>query len=79
VDLTKRKVSGVLDADMGGFLDAINPEWLLKFLGHRIADRRILRLIQKGLRAGVSDDGTGSKTTVGTPQGAVLSPLLANV
>ena len=79
VGLDKRKVSWVLDADIRGFFDAIDHEWMRKFLGHRIADRRILRLIRKWLRAGVSDDGTWSKTTVGTPQGAVISPLLANV
>jgi RNA-directed DNA polymerase len=79
VGLTQRKVSWVLDADIRGFFDAINHEWLLKFIEHRIADRRILRLIRKWLRAGVSDEGTWSKTTVGTPQGAVISPLLANV
>lgn len=79
VGLTQRKVSWVLDADIRGFFDAINHEWLLRFIEHRIADRRILRLIRKWLRAGVSDDGAWSKTTVGTPQGAVISPLLANV
>ena len=79
VGLTKRKVNWVLDADIRGFFDAIDHEWLMKFIEHRIADRRILRLIRKWLRAGVSDDGTWSKTTVGTPQGAVISPLLANV
>jgi RNA-directed DNA polymerase len=60
-------------------LDAIDHAWLLKFIGHRIADRRMLRLIRKWLRAGVSDEGTWSQSTVGTPQGAVISPLLANV
>ncbi|MCP4374754.1 MAG: group II intron reverse transcriptase/maturase, partial [bacterium] len=59
--------------------DAIDHEWLMKFIEHRIADRRILRLIRKWLRAGVSDDGEWSRTTVGTPQGAVISPLLANI
>jgi RNA-directed DNA polymerase len=73
------KVNWVLDADIQGFFDAINHEWLLKFLGHRIADRRILRLIRKWLTAGVSEDGEWSRTTVGTPQGSVISPLLANV
>jgi Reverse transcriptase (RNA-dependent DNA polymerase) len=57
----------------------ISREWMIKFLKHRIADRRILRLIQKWLRAGVSEDGEWSKTEVGTPQGSVISPLLANV
>lgn len=79
VGLTRRKVNWVLDADIRGFFDSINHEWLLKFLQHRIADRRILRLIQKWLRAGVSDDGQWSQTKVGTPQGAVISPLLANL
>lgn len=79
VGLTQRKVSWVLDADIRGFFDAIDHEWLMKFVEHRIADRRILRLIRKWLRAGVSDDGEWSRTTVGTPQGAVISPFLANV
>jgi RNA-directed DNA polymerase len=77
--ITGKKVNWVLDADIQGFFDTINHGWLLKFLEHRIADRRILRLIQKWLRAGVSEDGQWSKTEVGTPQGAVISPLLANV
>ena len=59
--------------------DNIDHEWMLKFLKHRIADKRILRLIQKWLTAGVSEDGQWSRTTVGTPQGSVISPLLANV
>ncbi len=79
VGLTMRKVNWVLDADIRGFFDAIDHEWMLKFLEHRIADRRVLRLIRKWLRAGVSEEGKWSKTTVGTPQGAVISPLLANV
>jgi group II intron reverse transcriptase/maturase len=79
VGLTTRKVNWVLDADIRGFFDTIAHEWLLKFLEHRIADPRVLRLIRKWLRAGVSEDGTWSPTTVGTPQGAVISPLLANV
>jgi len=72
-------VNWILDADIEGFFDAIDHEWLIKFLEHRIGDIRILRLIRKWLRAGVSEDGEWSKTTVGTPQGAVISPLLANV
>jgi group II intron reverse transcriptase/maturase len=79
VGITQRKVSWVLDADIRGFFDAIDHEWLMKFLEHRIADRRILRLIRKWLRAGVSEGGHWSRTTVGTPQGSVISPLLANV
>src|SRR3954447_3602681 len=79
VGLMRKKVNCVLDADIRGFFDAIDHGWLVKFLEHRIADRRILRLIQKWLRAGVSEDGQWTKTEVGTPQGAVASPLLANV
>jgi group II intron reverse transcriptase/maturase len=79
VGLMGKKVNWVLDADIRGFFDAIDHRWLVKFLEHRIADRRVLRLVQKWLRAGVSEDGQWSKTTVGTPQGSVASPLLANV
>lgn len=79
VGIHRGKVNWVLDADIRGFFDAIDHTWMLKFLEHRIADRRILRLIAKWLRAGVSEDGEWSPTTVGTPQGAVISPLLANV
>jgi RNA-directed DNA polymerase len=79
VGLTRTRVNWVLDADIRGFFDTLDHEWLLKFLEHRIADPRVLRLIRKWLRAGVSEDGTWSRTEVGTPQGAVISPLLANI
>jgi len=79
VGLTEGRVNWVLDADIRGFFDTIDHEWLLKFIEHRIADPRVLRLIRKWLRAGVSEAGSWSPTTVGTPQGAVISPLLANV
>lgn len=79
VGLMGKKVNWVLDADIQGFFDAIDLEWLDKFLQHRIADQRMLRLIRKWLLAGVSEDGKWSKATRGTPQGAVASPLLANV
>ena len=62
-----KKVGWVLDADIRGFFDTIDHGWMLKFLGHRIADRRALRLIRKWLRAGVSQAGTWSRTEVGTP------------
>ncbi len=77
--ITNQPVNWVLDADISGFFDAIDHEWMLKFLQHRIGDRRILRLIRKWLRAGVSEAGQWSRSTVGTPQGAVISPLLANI
>jgi RNA-directed DNA polymerase len=59
--------------------DSISHEWMLKFVQHRVADRRILRLIQKWLKAGVMEEGEWSETEKGTPQGAVVSPLLANI
>src|ERR1700693_4457543 len=74
-----KRVNWVLDADIRGFFDNMNHEWTMKFIEHRVADRRVLRLIQKWLKAGVSEEGEWSETTVGTPQGAVASPLLANV
>jgi len=79
VAITQRKVSWVLDADIRSFFDTLDHTWLMKFVEHRIADPRVLRLIRKFLRAGVSEDGQWSKTEVGTPQGAVISPLLANI
>jgi RNA-directed DNA polymerase len=79
VAITSKQVNWVLDADIAGFFDTIDHEWLIRFVEHRISDNRILRLIKKWLHAGVSEDGEWSKTTVGTPQGAVISPLLANV
>jgi len=79
VGITQRKVNWVLDADIRSFFDTVDHEWLMKFMEHRIADSRVLRLIRKWLRAGVSEEGQWSKTTVGTPQGAVASPILANI
>jgi len=79
VGIMRKKVNWILDADVRGFFDNLSHEWLAKFIEHRIADRRILRLIQKWLRAGVSEEGKWAKTEVGTPQGAVASPLLANI
>jgi retron-type reverse transcriptase len=72
-------VNWVLDADIRGFFDTIDHGWLLRFLEHRIGDPRLLRLIQKWLRAGVLENGKRAKTEAGTPQGATVSPLLANV
>jgi RNA-directed DNA polymerase len=77
--ISYRKVCWVIDADIKGFFDNIRHDVLMEFLEKRIADKRILRLIRKWLRAGVSDDGEWSKTELGTPQGAVISPLLGNI
>jgi RNA-directed DNA polymerase len=68
-----RKVNWVLDADVRGFFDTIDHGWLLRFLEHRIADRRVLRLIQKWLGAGVIEDGTWTGCDEGTPQGASIT------
>ncbi len=77
--LTRKRVNWVLDADIRGFFDHLDREWLVKFLRHRIADERVLRLVMKWLNAGVIEDGTWSDSGEGTPQGGSLSPLLANV
>jgi retron-type reverse transcriptase len=69
----------VLDCDNRGFFDAIDHEWLMKFIEHRVGDRRVVRLIRKWLRAGVYEEGKWTKTVVGTAQGSVISPFLANV
>ena len=77
--LLTRKVNWVFDLDIRGFFDAIDHGWLVKFIEHRIADRRVVRLIQKWLNAGVLEDGKRTRTGQGTPQGGSASPLLANV
>ena len=77
--LLTRKVNWVLDVDIRGFFDAISHERLVKFIEHRIADRRVVRLIQKWLNAGVLEDGKRIRVEEGTPQGGSASPLLANV
>ena len=79
IGLHSSKVNWVLDADIQAFFDTIEHNWMLKFLEHRIADGRILRLIRKWLTAGVIEDGKRTVSQVGTPQGAVISPLLANI
>jgi RNA-directed DNA polymerase len=79
VGLRRKKVNWVLDLDVRGFFDNVSHEWLVKFVEHRIADRRIIRLIQKWLKAGVTEEGVWTETEEGTPQGAVVSPLLANI
>ena len=79
VAIHRRKVSGVLDADIRGFFEAIDHEWLVKFVEHRIADQRIIRQLRKWLKAGVLEDGNLRYAECGTPQGGSISPLLANL
>jgi RNA-directed DNA polymerase len=79
VGIERKKVNWVLDADLRDFFSTLDQVWLMKFLEHRVADRRILRLIRKWLSAGVIENGNWSETPVGSPQGASVSPLLANV
>jgi group II intron reverse transcriptase/maturase len=79
VGIDSRKVSYILDADIRSFFDEINQQWLIRFLEHRIGDRRIIRLIQKWLKAGVMEDGVVTVSDRGTGQGSVISPLLANI
>ncbi|RKX37728.1 MAG: group II intron reverse transcriptase/maturase [Verrucomicrobia bacterium] len=79
VGLVRRKINWVLDADISGFFDAIDHESLVKFIEHRVADRRVIRHVKKWLRAGVLEDGKRTLSQSGTPQGGSISPLLANI
>jgi len=79
VGIDSRKVSWILDADVRSFFDQISQEWLIRFVEHRIGDRRIIRLIQKWLKAGILEDGVVTVSDRGTGQGSVISPLLANI
>jgi RNA-directed DNA polymerase len=79
VGILRKKVNWVLDADIQRFFDTIDHEWLMQFLEHRIADRRVLRLILKWLKAGVMEDEQWQASKEGSPQGATVSPLLANL
>ena len=79
VGIERKRVSWVLDADIHAYFDTISHEWLEKFIEHRIGDRRILDLIQKWLRAGVLEDGKWTLSEEGTPQGNLISPVLANI
>jgi group II intron reverse transcriptase/maturase len=79
VGIMRKKVNWVLDADIRGFFDTLSHEWLVRFIEHRVADRRVVRLIQKWLRAGVLEDGRRTQSEVGTVQGGSISPLLANI
>ncbi len=77
--ITTRKVAWVLDADIKGFFDAVEHGWMMRMLEERIADKRLLRLIERMLKSGVQEEGVWTKAEVGTPQGAVISPILGNI
>jgi len=77
--ITSRKVNFILDADIRSFFDTVSQDWLVRFVEHRIGDRRVIRLIQKWLKAGVLEDGVVTASDRGTGQGSVISPLLANI
>jgi len=79
VGIRFKKISWIFDADVRDFFGSINHEWMIRFLEHRIADRRMLRLIRKWLKAGVIENGEWTAADEGSPQGASISPLLANV
>jgi group II intron reverse transcriptase/maturase len=79
VGIDTMRVNYILDADIKNFFDRIDQEWLVRFLKHRIGDQRVIRLVRKWLKAGVLDEGEWSVSEMGTPQGAVVSPLAANV
>ena len=79
VGITRTKVNWIVDADIAGFFDAVSHEWLMRFVEHRIGDRRINRLVRKWLKAGVMEEGKLVSAEAGTPQGAVASLLLANI
>ena len=69
----------IFDADVGSFFDSVSQNWLVRFVEHRIGDKRIIRLIRKWLKAGVLEDGVVTVGEIGTGQGSVISPLLANI
>lgn len=79
VGISRRRINYILDADISGFFERIDHEWMRRFLEYRVADRRILRLIRKWLKVGVIEDGRRLPQKIGTPQGSVISPLLANI
>jgi group II intron reverse transcriptase/maturase len=79
VGITQKKVNWILDLDVKSFFDRVGHDWMIQFVEHRIADQRIVRLIQKWLKAGLMEDGQWFETEEGTPQGSVISPILANL
>jgi RNA-directed DNA polymerase len=74
-----KPVNHIVEADIKGFFDKVNQEWLMQFLAHRVEDKRIQRMVKRFLKAGVSEDGRVTVNDEGTPQGGVISPLLANI
>ena len=79
LQISGRKVNFILDADIRSFFDSVDHRWLIRFLEHRVGDKHILRLIQKWLKVEVMEDGIVTVSETGTGQGAVISPLLANI
>lgn len=79
VGITEQRVNWIIDADIKGFFDEIDRDWLVKFIEHRISDKRLVRLIQRWLNAGIIEETDWSDSGKGTPQGGILSPLLANI
>jgi group II intron reverse transcriptase/maturase len=79
VGIERRRVNFIVDADIRSFFDTVSQEWLIRFVEHRVGDKRVIRLISKWLRAGVLEDGVVRASEEGTAQGAVISPLLANI
>jgi RNA-directed DNA polymerase len=79
VGIVRQRVNWILDLDIRSFFDKIQHDWLVQFVEHRIADKRVVRLIQKWLKAGVVEDGQWFPTEEGSPQGSVISPILANL
>jgi group II intron reverse transcriptase/maturase len=79
VGISTRKVNFIFDADVASFFDSVSKDWLIRFVEHRIGDKRIIRLIRKWLKAGVLEEGVVTVSEMGTVQGSVVSPLLANI
>ena len=77
--IQQKKVNHVVEADIKGFFDAVNHEWMIKFLRHRIGDERVIRLIIRMLKGGIMEEGLAKATEEGTPHGSILSPLLSNI
>jgi RNA-directed DNA polymerase len=79
VGISTRRVNFIFDADVANFFDSVSKDWLVRFVEHRIGDKRIIRLIRKWLKAGVLEEGVVTVSEMGTGQGSVISPLLANI